>query len=175
MNSMQSILNGSKILCTRSVLAWMNCRLSRRQTPPAQLDSSLLRVSYDQSALGPLSGTRRSRRSKKRSAERDALHQFMSTQQQAPKPSLTGVRIKARKGAVKAQAKHEPQGKSRSLCRPSDCIPRSSLLTLTRVALRLAGLEAPLHAIYPIIEGYLLHLWIPLMTFQLWSCARLIA
>ncbi|PVG01282.1 ARM repeat-containing protein [Serendipita vermifera] len=32
----------------------------------------------------------------------------MSTQQQAPKPSLTGVRIKARKGAVKAQAKHEP-------------------------------------------------------------------
>ncbi|KAJ3825094.1 hypothetical protein EV361DRAFT_799365 [Lentinula raphanica] len=32
----------------------------------------------------------------------------MSTQQSAPKPSLQGVRIKARKGAVKAQAKHEP-------------------------------------------------------------------
>ncbi|KIM29837.1 hypothetical protein M408DRAFT_328637 [Serendipita vermifera MAFF 305830] len=32
----------------------------------------------------------------------------MSTQQQAQKPSLTGVRIKARKGAVKANAKHEP-------------------------------------------------------------------
>jgi len=32
----------------------------------------------------------------------------MSTQQTAPKPSLQGVRIKARKGAVKAQAKHEP-------------------------------------------------------------------
>ncbi|CCA73080.1 hypothetical protein PIIN_07034 [Serendipita indica DSM 11827] len=32
----------------------------------------------------------------------------MSTSQQTPKPSLTGVRIKARKGAVKAQAKHEP-------------------------------------------------------------------
>ncbi|KAH8119322.1 ARM repeat-containing protein [Phellopilus nigrolimitatus] len=32
----------------------------------------------------------------------------MSTQSAAPKPSLTGVRIKARKGAVKAQAKHEP-------------------------------------------------------------------
>lgn len=32
----------------------------------------------------------------------------MSTQQQALKPSLTGVRIKARKGAVKANAKHEP-------------------------------------------------------------------
>ncbi|KIP11626.1 hypothetical protein PHLGIDRAFT_17953 [Phlebiopsis gigantea 11061_1 CR5-6] len=32
----------------------------------------------------------------------------MSTQQTAAKPSLQGVRIKARKGAVKAHAKHEP-------------------------------------------------------------------
>ncbi|KAI0674850.1 eukaryotic translation initiation factor 5C [Trametes maxima] len=32
----------------------------------------------------------------------------MSTQQAAPKPSLQGVRIKARKRAVKASAKHEP-------------------------------------------------------------------
>ncbi|KAF9461257.1 hypothetical protein BDZ94DRAFT_1221547 [Collybia nuda] len=32
----------------------------------------------------------------------------MSQQSAAPKPSLQGVRIKARKGAVKAQAKHEP-------------------------------------------------------------------
>ncbi|KAJ3855515.1 hypothetical protein EV368DRAFT_34503 [Lentinula lateritia] len=32
----------------------------------------------------------------------------MSTQSAAPKPSLQGVRIKARKGAVKAHAKHEP-------------------------------------------------------------------
>lgn len=32
----------------------------------------------------------------------------MSQQQSAAKPSLQGVRIKARKGAVKAQAKHEP-------------------------------------------------------------------
>ncbi|KAJ3748729.1 hypothetical protein DFH05DRAFT_1390508 [Lentinula detonsa] len=32
----------------------------------------------------------------------------MSTQPTAQKPSLQGVRIKARKGAVKAQAKHEP-------------------------------------------------------------------
>ncbi|GJE94984.1 eukaryotic translation initiation factor 5C [Phanerochaete sordida] len=32
----------------------------------------------------------------------------MSTQQAAAKPSLQGVRIKARKGAVKAHAKHEP-------------------------------------------------------------------
>ncbi|KAJ8519947.1 hypothetical protein ONZ45_g3170 [Pleurotus djamor] len=32
----------------------------------------------------------------------------MSQQSTAPKPSLQGVRIKARKGAVKAQAKHEP-------------------------------------------------------------------
>ncbi|KAJ4483426.1 hypothetical protein J3R30DRAFT_3655749 [Lentinula aciculospora] len=32
----------------------------------------------------------------------------MSTQSTAPKPSLQGVRIKARKGAVKAHAKHEP-------------------------------------------------------------------
>ncbi|KAF9805674.1 hypothetical protein IEO21_08970 [Rhodonia placenta] len=32
----------------------------------------------------------------------------MSQQQTAPKPSLQGVRIKARKGAVKAHAKHEP-------------------------------------------------------------------
>ncbi|KAH9162994.1 hypothetical protein EDB89DRAFT_1912971, partial [Lactarius sanguifluus] len=34
----------------------------------------------------------------------------MSQQQSAAKPSLQGVRIKARKGAVKAQAKHEPTG-----------------------------------------------------------------
>ncbi|KAI5120650.1 hypothetical protein M0805_007987 [Coniferiporia weirii] len=32
----------------------------------------------------------------------------MSQQSSASKPSLTGVKIKARKGAVKAQAKHEP-------------------------------------------------------------------
>ena len=35
----------------------------------------------------------------------------MSQQVSASKPSLTGVKIKARKGAVKAQAKHEPSGK----------------------------------------------------------------
>jgi len=34
----------------------------------------------------------------------------MSQQQSAAKPSLQGVRIKARKGAVKAHAKHEPTG-----------------------------------------------------------------
>jgi hypothetical protein len=34
----------------------------------------------------------------------------MSQQQTAAKPSLQGVRIKARKGAVKAHAKHEPTG-----------------------------------------------------------------
>ena len=34
----------------------------------------------------------------------------MSQQSTAAKPSLQGVRIKARKGAVKAQAKHEPAG-----------------------------------------------------------------
>jgi hypothetical protein len=34
--------------------------------------------------------------------------QCMSQQSAASKPSLQGVRIKARKGAVKAQAKHEP-------------------------------------------------------------------
>lgn len=34
----------------------------------------------------------------------------MSQQSTASKPSLTGVKIKARKGAVKAQAKHEPSG-----------------------------------------------------------------
>jgi hypothetical protein len=33
---------------------------------------------------------------------------WMSQQQTAAKPSLQGVRIKARKGAVKAHAKHEP-------------------------------------------------------------------
>ena len=36
------------------------------------------------------------------------LTQCMSQQSAASKPSLQGVRIKARKGAVKAQAKHEP-------------------------------------------------------------------
>lgn len=35
----------------------------------------------------------------------------MSTQQAAAKPSLQGVRIRARKGAVKAHAKHEPSGR----------------------------------------------------------------
>lgn len=44
----------------------------------------------------------------------------MSTPQQAPKPSLTGVRIKARKGAVKAQAKHEPQGEFLSVFAVAD-------------------------------------------------------
>ena len=39
----------------------------------------------------------------------------MSTQSAAPKPSLQGVRIKARKGAVKAHAKHEPSSTHR-LC-----------------------------------------------------------
>jgi len=39
-----------------------------------------------------------------------ATHQCMSQQSAAAKPSLQGVRIKARKGAVKAQAKHEPTG-----------------------------------------------------------------
>ena len=37
---------------------------------------------------------------------------WMSQQSTAAKPSLQGVRIKARKGAVKAQAKHEPSGPS---------------------------------------------------------------
>ena len=35
---------------------------------------------------------------------------WMSQQSAAAKPSLQGVRIKARKRAVKAQAKHEPDG-----------------------------------------------------------------
>lgn len=35
----------------------------------------------------------------------------MSQQQSAAKPSLQGVRIRTRKGAVKAQAKHEPTGR----------------------------------------------------------------
>jgi hypothetical protein len=96
----------------------------------------------------------------------------MSTQQQAPKPSLTGVRIKARKGAVKAQAKHEPQGESRSRFGSSDCaLDAMSMLTTTRVAMRLARAEAPLRVIYPITEGYLLHLWLHLTVFRLWSCA----
>ena len=37
---------------------------------------------------------------------------WMSQQSTAAKPSLQGVRIKARKGAVKAHAKHEPTGQS---------------------------------------------------------------
>jgi hypothetical protein len=44
-------------------------------------------------------------------AETNEFPCWMSTQQAALKPSLTGVRIKARKGAVKAQAKHEPESK----------------------------------------------------------------
>jgi len=38
----------------------------------------------------------------------------MSQQQSAAKPSLQGVRIRTRKGAVKAHAKHEPTGRSYS-------------------------------------------------------------
>lgn len=38
------------------------------------------------------------------------LSYLQSQQQPNAKPSLTGVRIKVRKGAAKAQAKHEPQG-----------------------------------------------------------------
>lgn len=50
-------------------------------------------------------------RTSRKPAETNKFPCWMSTQQAAPKPSLTGVRIKARKGAVKAQAKHEPAGK----------------------------------------------------------------
>ncbi|KAI0661364.1 eukaryotic translation initiation factor 5C [Cubamyces menziesii] len=39
---------------------------------------------------------------------RERRNLWMSQQSAAAKPSLQGVRIKARKGAVKAQAKHEP-------------------------------------------------------------------
>lgn len=44
----------------------------------------------------------------------------MSQQSAAAKPSLQGVRIKARKGAVKAQAKHEPTGEHRYTRLPTD-------------------------------------------------------
>jgi hypothetical protein len=57
---------------------------------------------------------------------------WMSQQQSAAKPSLQGVRIKARKGAVKAHAKHEPTGTSRRSCTyftPS----ASSILSLSLV------------------------------------------
>lgn len=39
----------------------------------------------------------------------------MSSQTATAKPTLQGVRIKARKGVVKAQAKHEPAGTTYSL------------------------------------------------------------
>jgi hypothetical protein len=42
----------------------------------------------------------------------------LQQQQSAAKPSLQGVRIKARKGAVKAQAKHEPTGTNPPRARP---------------------------------------------------------
>ena len=47
----------------------------------------------------------------------------MSQQQSATKPSLQGVRIKARKGLVKAQAKHEPTGAVHRLPPPPCSIP----------------------------------------------------
>lgn len=37
------------------------------------------------------------------------------SQQTADKPSLSGVKIKARKGAVKKNAKYEPSGQSASI------------------------------------------------------------
>ena len=46
------------------------------------------------------------------SISRDTTCARWMSQQQTVKPSLQGVRIKARKGTVKAQAKHEPTGKS---------------------------------------------------------------
>jgi len=43
----------------------------------------------------------------------------MSQQSATSKPSLQGVRIKARKGAVKAQAKHEPSSEHSLLSTPT--------------------------------------------------------
>jgi len=47
----------------------------------------------------------------------------MSQQQTVPKPSLQGVRIKVRKGAVKAQAKHEPTVFRDQLYKHIDTVP----------------------------------------------------
>ncbi|KAF8678174.1 eIF4-gamma/eIF5/eIF2-epsilon [Rhizoctonia solani] len=54
-----------------------------------------------------VSGTGSISQSKRRNGHKENPGCCMSSQQTA-KPSLQGVRIKARKGAVKAQAKHEP-------------------------------------------------------------------
>lgn len=51
----------------------------------------------------------------------------MSQQPAAAKPTLQGVRIKARKRAVKASAKHEPTGEHRAF------VVRPAALTLRRV------------------------------------------
>ncbi|KAI0032232.1 ARM repeat-containing protein [Vararia minispora EC-137] len=48
----------------------------------------------------------------------------MSVQQSTAKPSLQGVRIKARKGAVKAQAKHEPEIFRDQLYKHLDAVPQ---------------------------------------------------
>jgi hypothetical protein len=48
----------------------------------------------------------------------------MSVQQSTAKPSLQGVRIKARKGAVKAHAKHEPAVFRDQLYKHLDAVPQ---------------------------------------------------
>ncbi|PCH43438.1 eukaryotic translation initiation factor 5C [Wolfiporia cocos MD-104 SS10] len=48
----------------------------------------------------------------------------MSQQSTAPKPSLQGVRIKARKGAVKAHAKHEPTVFRDQLYKQLETVPK---------------------------------------------------
>ncbi|KAF8530523.1 hypothetical protein BU17DRAFT_35813 [Hysterangium stoloniferum] len=55
----------------------------------------------------------------------------MSQQQTVPKPSLQGVRIKVRKGAVKAQAKHEPTVFRDQLYKHIDTVPEGDFDNFT--------------------------------------------
>ncbi|KAK7472548.1 hypothetical protein VKT23_000663 [Stygiomarasmius scandens] len=55
----------------------------------------------------------------------------MSTQSTAQKPSLQGVRIKARKGAVKAQAKHEPSVFRDQLYKHLETVPEGDFDSFT--------------------------------------------
>ncbi|KAI0070633.1 eukaryotic translation initiation factor 5C [Panus rudis PR-1116 ss-1] len=63
----------------------------------------------------------------------------MSTQQAAAKPSLQGVRIKARKGAVKAQAKHEPTIFRDQLYKHLETVPQGDFDAYTNKLVQAGG------------------------------------
>ncbi|KIM78920.1 hypothetical protein PILCRDRAFT_824044 [Piloderma croceum F 1598] len=63
----------------------------------------------------------------------------MSSQSTAAKPTLQGVRIKARKGAVKAQAKHEPGAFRDQLYKHLETVPENDFDSFTTKLVQAGG------------------------------------